>query len=783
MASRRLNLHVSALNDAEYQLYTSSLADITLTDSQVDDGIEHDDAYFENISITVREARAWLRGRYSHISAAMLDNILRFFSPNLSQTDMLSGGQFFAALRLVLHVESGKDVDRALAFVQAHPSSVPISRPSSPPKSQAHAASSTVGSSRRSSDSNNPFSAPPQHRTFNTNHNPFSSTRSVSAKSHDGATDSTPSKLPPLPPRKPAPPIPGFQPPPRHGSFVVSVGNPPPPPPLPSKPTLLHSHTSHVTSALMKQSLIASKNGKTWKQAEEQLEKERVLRVLKSSEVSSSNSSPFTLRGRSSSPNKMGSSASSSSYTSSSDNNRAPPLPKRNHSKKPPSPPMSTTSFQQVALAGKPSTSSSHNPFKSSPFQPVSIIDPPRYASSPSTSPVRKSVDLPQLPGPPPKHPDQNMSYRKPPPPIPPNLSSSATSSGFHVIHKRTPSFTQLHKSAESFANDADEKDFEAIYGTKPKTASPYVSTFSRGSTDFTSSRNREGTASDSSNHFDRNVFLNNGHSPSRMFRSKSLHHPSPTSLANRLAAAELGDTERSPFSPLDDDPPDASPGPSPASRRRRPESVQVLGSKNNVLGTNEWSPPKNISPSGSSPNSNLSRHMSLSTPSPPNGAASLRRHQRKVSSSSPGLGLGQSPSTSDNPLKSLAASLQPQLLSMQQQLQPHLDKARFKAEAGLSKRGFVRDHKSLIRPREEEEGLMRDEREDGWERQSVEDDDSYEDVEDYERNGQGGREDRTPRSLSVTGIGSRKGSAASVGIEKDNLKWPVGEEEGWGPL
>lgn len=48
----------------------------------------------------------------------MSSQILRFFSPNLSQTDMLSGGQFFAALRLVLHVESGKDVDRALAFVQ-----------------------------------------------------------------------------------------------------------------------------------------------------------------------------------------------------------------------------------------------------------------------------------------------------------------------------------------------------------------------------------------------------------------------------------------------------------------------------------------------------------------------------------------------------------------------------------------------------------------------------------------------------------------------------------------
>jgi hypothetical protein len=32
--------------------------------------------------------------------------------------DAIHGGEFFAALRLVLHVEAGKDVDRALAFVQ-----------------------------------------------------------------------------------------------------------------------------------------------------------------------------------------------------------------------------------------------------------------------------------------------------------------------------------------------------------------------------------------------------------------------------------------------------------------------------------------------------------------------------------------------------------------------------------------------------------------------------------------------------------------------------------------
>ncbi|KAJ3750982.1 hypothetical protein DFH05DRAFT_1519142 [Lentinula detonsa] len=779
MASRRLNLHVSALNDAEYQLYTASLADITLTDSRID-GIEHDDTYFENIHVSVREARAWLRGRYSHISAATLDNILRFFSPNLSQTDMLSGGQFFAALRLVVHVESGKDVDRALAFVQAHPSSYPISRPGSPPKLQAQASQAPSGSLRRSSDSN-PFSAPPQHHTFNTNHNPFSSSRSISAKSHDGAADSAPLKLPPLPPRKPAPPITGFQPPPRHGSFVPSTGgNPPPPPP---KPTLLHSHSSHATSALMKQSLIASKNGKTWKQAEEQLEKERVLRVLRSSESSSSvtDSSFLNSRARSSSPNKMGSSASSSSYTSSSDNNRAPPLPRRNTNKKPPSPPMSTSSFQQIALAGKGndriSSFSSHNPFKTSPFQPASVIDPPRYTSSPSTSPVRKSIDLPPMP---PKHPDQNpnsFSNRKPPPPIPLNLPSSTISGGSG--HKRTPSFTQLRNSAESFQMKTDEREFEVRYGAKPKTASPYVSTFPRDSIDSKPIRIREETTSDSTNYFNGNVFSDNS-TPSRMFRSKSLHHPSPTSVANRLATAELGDPHRSPFSPLDDDTPEASPGPSPSSRRKRPESVQVLGSKDLV--TNERSPKRSIDLSGSpSPNSGLSRHMSLSNPSPPNPAPSLRRHQRRISGTSSAVGLG---SSSDSPLKSLAATLQPQLLSMQQQLQPHLDKARFKAEAGLSKRGFVRDHKSLIRSREEEEGLMWDGRADGWEQQSIDDDDDYE-VEDYDKNRQGDQEDRTPRSMGtgIKVVGSGKGSTALNGIEKDNLKWPVDEKDGWRPL
>lgn len=71
MASRPLILHVSALNDAEYLLYTSSLTDITLSEIRA----THDDVYLENLSLSVREARAWLRGRYSHIPAAIVDNV------------------------------------------------------------------------------------------------------------------------------------------------------------------------------------------------------------------------------------------------------------------------------------------------------------------------------------------------------------------------------------------------------------------------------------------------------------------------------------------------------------------------------------------------------------------------------------------------------------------------------------------------------------------------------------------------------------------------------------
>lgn len=73
---RRLALHASALSDAEYDFFTKSLREIA------DDDLEHpkgtptsDDASYEDISIGVREARAWFRGRYSRVSLSTIDGV------------------------------------------------------------------------------------------------------------------------------------------------------------------------------------------------------------------------------------------------------------------------------------------------------------------------------------------------------------------------------------------------------------------------------------------------------------------------------------------------------------------------------------------------------------------------------------------------------------------------------------------------------------------------------------------------------------------------------------
>ncbi|KAL4068648.1 hypothetical protein V8B97DRAFT_1974046 [Scleroderma yunnanense] len=379
---RPLTLHASALNDFEYGLYTSSLNDLCVT-SDSDPTVVHDDAHYETMTVGVREARAWLRGRYQDLPASDIDDILRLFFSTLLPTDTLTGGQFFAAHRLVIHAQSGKGIDRSLAFVQALPEdfkAAVVPRPPSPPKRLVKAPPShpdrskgptcnvshpeTNPFARRSmecttsmpqnpcADSNGSVTMPPRHSGQKISHNPFlmHDKREASDPPDKGAEKNIlakSGKLPPLPPRKPT--IPPF---------------------VPSKP-------SHITSPLMQQSLAASKHGKTMKRAEEQLERERVLQVLKSTSSRSS-------RARSLSPSKTGSEAPG--------DGAAPAPPRRRQ-------PSSVTSSASSSL---PSLD-----------RVASASLKPSHTSSPSVPPPLPSREHATAPGSipaPPMHPDRRPS-------------------------------------------------------------------------------------------------------------------------------------------------------------------------------------------------------------------------------------------------------------------------------------------------------------------------------------------------------------------------------------
>lgn len=73
---RRLTLHASALNDEEYNVYTTSLVDLVLCDSKRhDESTTRGDAFYEQMTVSVREVRAWLRGRYPDIPLESIDAV------------------------------------------------------------------------------------------------------------------------------------------------------------------------------------------------------------------------------------------------------------------------------------------------------------------------------------------------------------------------------------------------------------------------------------------------------------------------------------------------------------------------------------------------------------------------------------------------------------------------------------------------------------------------------------------------------------------------------------
>ena len=72
---RSLYLHVSALNEDEYSLFTSSFTDLLAFDTPLTT-----DADFEKQKVPIREARAWLRGRYADLPVSDLDQVRILFS-------------------------------------------------------------------------------------------------------------------------------------------------------------------------------------------------------------------------------------------------------------------------------------------------------------------------------------------------------------------------------------------------------------------------------------------------------------------------------------------------------------------------------------------------------------------------------------------------------------------------------------------------------------------------------------------------------------------------------
>jgi hypothetical protein len=71
---RPLLLHTSALNNEEYEYYTSCLRDLSWTDEAGAES-QKDDAYYENLLIGVRELRGWLRGKFGQVPPTDLDAV------------------------------------------------------------------------------------------------------------------------------------------------------------------------------------------------------------------------------------------------------------------------------------------------------------------------------------------------------------------------------------------------------------------------------------------------------------------------------------------------------------------------------------------------------------------------------------------------------------------------------------------------------------------------------------------------------------------------------------
>lgn len=79
---RPLNLHISALSNNEYELYTQTLEEIALLDGTQTQQGDESDSRWEQTSVGVRNVRAWIRGRYPCITIVDLDSV-RLYVPSV----------------------------------------------------------------------------------------------------------------------------------------------------------------------------------------------------------------------------------------------------------------------------------------------------------------------------------------------------------------------------------------------------------------------------------------------------------------------------------------------------------------------------------------------------------------------------------------------------------------------------------------------------------------------------------------------------------------------------
>jgi hypothetical protein len=288
-----------------------------------------------------------------------------------------------------------------------------------------------------------------------------------------------------------------------------------------------------------------------------------------------------------------------------------------------------------------------------------------------------------------------------------------------------------------------------------------------------------------------------------KMGRSKSMHHhPSPPpSIPAPQSSSSISTSQQQQLQ-----------------QRRRPESVQLTPTRPPAAASNTMSyqsifddPPfpmrRSDSPashhgslSGLSSNSNTNKQSSKSifddpprplpqtpalTPSRPSQSPSRPKSPASILSLPP-----TSPSTSSkHEQSSPMIQIQKTLTQLQNKAGPKLDKARFKAEAGISKRGYVRG----IGGKGDGEGLIGagGDGEDG----GYGDESGYAYGEEKDSGVYSASEsDEDDRGVGrVRGLGSGKGDVnghdnnrwkrEEMLREKDSLKWPVGDGEGWKPL